>query len=229
MVGRSGAAGDRVSDVTARARSLPSRTRGSATEVPANAMVMRPASRSGTALAMLRYGTCRISTRAIDLNSSPARYCRSPDPAGGKCEFARLRTSKQDEFLYVLHRQVDMCNQDVRLEAQPGDRGEVLNRIERHLLVEDGIGDYRPTVSPGAAYTHRVLPLRRDRSLGCRLRPLTFSITTGVPRAFGELIPDQTRDSICRATSRKTNEQSDRLCRIVRLRNRVTCHSAAAM
>jgi hypothetical protein len=70
-----------------------------------------------------------------------------PDSAGGKCEFARLRASKQDEFLNVLRRQVDMCNQEVRLGAQSGNRGEVLNRIERQLLVEDGIGDDRPRVS----------------------------------------------------------------------------------
>ena len=73
MVGRSGAAGERISEVTASGRNLPSRTRGRATGVLANAMAMRPASRSGTAVAMLRYGTCRISIRARDLNNSPAR------------------------------------------------------------------------------------------------------------------------------------------------------------
>src|SRR5262249_52957859 len=117
MVGRPGAAGERVREVTASGRNLPSRTRGRATGVLANAMGMRPASRSGTACRYAAVWNVPDIDQSHGLEQHAGSVIRSPDPAGGKCEFARLRTSKQDEFLHVLHRQVDMCNSNVRCEA----------------------------------------------------------------------------------------------------------------
>ncbi len=48
MVGRSGAAPERLMEVTAKPRSFPSRTSGSAFEILAKDRVRRPASRSGS-------------------------------------------------------------------------------------------------------------------------------------------------------------------------------------
>ena len=48
MVGRSGAATERLREVTAKARSFPSRTSGAALTTLLNDMVRRPASRSGS-------------------------------------------------------------------------------------------------------------------------------------------------------------------------------------
>ena len=54
MVGRSGASAERLIDVTANARSLPSRTSGSTFTILPNDMLTRPASRSGSSTVVPR-------------------------------------------------------------------------------------------------------------------------------------------------------------------------------
>lgn len=54
MVGRSGAIPERLSEVTAKARSLPSRTSGSTFTMLPKDMLTRPASRSGSSAVVPR-------------------------------------------------------------------------------------------------------------------------------------------------------------------------------
>src|SRR5260221_10739123 len=81
IVGRSGAAAERLTRVTAKARRRPSRTGASTFETLPNASVTRPASRSGSIAVVPRYATGRMSTPAMDLNSSAARCWDVPTPA----------------------------------------------------------------------------------------------------------------------------------------------------
>ena len=57
MVGRSGAATERLRELTAKARSFPSRTSGAALTTLLNDIVRRPASRSGSTAVEPRYAT----------------------------------------------------------------------------------------------------------------------------------------------------------------------------
>src|SRR6476661_11155552 len=84
MVGRSCAAEKRFAEVTASARSLPSRTSGNASDAGANSIVTRPASTSGTAVATPLYGMCRISRPAADFSSSAAICGELPLPPEAK-------------------------------------------------------------------------------------------------------------------------------------------------
>ena len=78
MVGRSGAAGERLGEVTASARSLFSRASGRACEMLQKHIVTRPAIRSGKT--DCRNMTCCMSICAIVLNISPERCVENPSP-----------------------------------------------------------------------------------------------------------------------------------------------------
>ncbi|MNT27101.1 hypothetical protein D3C72_1627170 [compost metagenome] len=81
MVGTSGSAGERVALVTASARRRPAFTCGSEPGRLSNISCTWLASRSAIAGPLPLYGTCTISTPAIDLNSSPDRWLVVPLPA----------------------------------------------------------------------------------------------------------------------------------------------------
>ena len=81
MVGSSGAAGERAELVTASAFSRPACTCGSTVGMVANSSEVWPAIKSVMAGTLPLYGTCTMSTFAIDLNSSPDRWPAVPWPA----------------------------------------------------------------------------------------------------------------------------------------------------
>ena len=77
----SGSASERVAVVTASARSLPALMYSIEEDMGANMTCTCPPSRSVSAGAAPRYGTCTMSTPAIILNSSPATWGAVPLPA----------------------------------------------------------------------------------------------------------------------------------------------------
>src|SRR4249920_4265381 len=81
MVGSSGAAGERDELVTASALSLPACTCGNTVGMVANNREVWPAIKSVMAGTLPLYGTCTMSTLAMDLNSSPDRWAAVPLPA----------------------------------------------------------------------------------------------------------------------------------------------------
>src|SRR5688572_7209106 len=81
MVGSSGAAMERLAPVTATPRNFPARTCGKLEARFANITETWPAMRSVNAGAAPLYGTCTISTLAIELKSTAARCVDVPLPA----------------------------------------------------------------------------------------------------------------------------------------------------
>ncbi len=84
MVGVSGSDGERCLPTTASAVSLPARMCSSTAGRSGSMICTCPPSRSATAGAAPRYGTCTILMLASMLNSSPVRWMVVPAPAEAK-------------------------------------------------------------------------------------------------------------------------------------------------
>ena len=80
MVGTFGSAGVRVLLNTPSARTNPPSIFLTCGGTPSINIWMRPASRSGITPALPRYGTWTMSTPAVSLNSSLARWMPVPGP-----------------------------------------------------------------------------------------------------------------------------------------------------
>ena len=167
MVGRSGAAGERLGEVTARARSLFSRASGKACEMLQKHIVTRPAIRSGKT--DCRNMTCCISICAIVLNISPERCVENPSPPCANVNVPGLERAERDQFRHALHRQIGGHDEDIRSCDHLRDRCEVLDRIVGELLVETDVGYER-----GIARHQQCVAVRRGRRRtprrGCRRR-----------------------------------------------------------
>src|SRR3546814_13736423 len=89
MVGRSGAVGERLAVVTARARSLPPFTWGHDDGMLSNMNCTWPPIRSVTAGALPLYGTFSTSRPARSLNSPPAMWTEVPLPDEADAQHGR--------------------------------------------------------------------------------------------------------------------------------------------
>ena len=170
MVGRSGICGERLREVIAKARSLPSRTSGSTLEMLPKKRLSRPPSRSGRICVVPRYGTCWNLDAGHRHEQFAAEMLRGADAGVAGDEVIRLGLGERDQLLDGLGRNVGRHHHQVRHDEDLGDVGEVLERIVAELVHQVRVDDERGV----AAHRQRVAvgrrPWRPARPRGCRRR-----------------------------------------------------------
>ncbi len=152
MVGRSGAATERLREETAKARSFPSRTSGAAFTTFKKAILMRPASRSGSDRGRATIGHRLDVGLGHVLEQLVGKMLRGAGAGVAVGQLAGLRLRERHQFVDALRRHVGMHHQQVRGDEDLGDRDEVLHGIERELVVQADAHDQRGV----AAHEQRV-------------------------------------------------------------------------
>src|SRR5262245_21454816 len=138
----SGSASERVAAVTASARSLPALIYSIDTTMLGNMTCTWPASRSASAGAWPRYGTCTKLTPVIILNSSPKTW-RAATPPDAILILPGFALALGDEFWNCFGRHRRMHHHDEGVAADRCDWRDVADEIEIELVVERRIDGVR--------------------------------------------------------------------------------------
>jgi hypothetical protein len=134
--------------------------------------------------------------------------------ARSEAPLARLLLQQGDEFLHILRGDRRMHHEDVRDRGQVGDRNEIGQRLVGELRVRGGIDRVRRDGRDAQRVSVR-RRLRDEVGADAAAGPGAIVDDDRLPELLRELVGDEPRDDVGRATRRERNDEPDRLRRIV--------------